>query len=188
MALSPPFAPNADVVDLQSPSAAAQQGGLANGIAAHLQQNGSFSVVSSLPSFSALYDCNPDDFPAFADSREFASESFHQQQQQQDWWEGERTPANGLQSIAQQDESEASMIGHRQQPLARFLRGCQGPALPPLWCLLLPRSLPPSEIPAAHTPRQARPNVSLGTALVRLRYDLHRFQLSSATRRILNRS
>ncbi|KAJ9474096.1 putative Serine/threonine-protein kinase CBK1 (putative) [Pseudozyma hubeiensis] len=93
--LQPPFTPNAEVVNLSSAHAAMAgedhpQGVPTNPIAARLQEN-SFSVVSSLPSFSALYDGDPDDFPAFTDSRELESESMRQQQ---DWWAGERTLAD----------------------------------------------------------------------------------------------
>ena len=67
--LQPPFTPNANVVDLQTPNAATigsegQHLGAINGIAARLHDN-SLSVVSSLPSFSALYNGDPDEFPAF---------------------------------------------------------------------------------------------------------------------------
>ncbi|CDR88706.1 related to Serine/threonine-protein kinase CBK1 [Sporisorium scitamineum] len=107
--LQPPFTPNANVLDLQSPHAAAmvsngnQQGAAFNGIAARLQDN-SLSVVSSLPSFSALYNGDPNDFPAFADSRELQSESIRQQQ---NWWEGEANPTNNLDDDTAHELTEA---------------------------------------------------------------------------------
>ncbi|SJX64148.1 related to Serine/threonine-protein kinase CBK1 [Sporisorium reilianum f. sp. reilianum] len=107
--LQPPFTPNANIVDLQSSHAGAmasndvQQGGPMNGIAARLQNN-SFSVVSSLPSFSALYTGDPDDFPAFADSRELESDSIRQQH---NWWEGEASPAGDVDDRTAQDLSQA---------------------------------------------------------------------------------
>ncbi len=88
-----PFTPNANLSHPQSPHASSgtdgyqQQGGPADAIAARLHEH-SLSVVSSLPSFSDLYNGNPDDFPAFADSRELEADSFRQQQ---NWWEGERS-------------------------------------------------------------------------------------------------
>uniref|UniRef100_V5E2W1 Protein kinase n=1 Tax=Kalmanozyma brasiliensis (strain GHG001) TaxID=1365824 RepID=V5E2W1_KALBG len=115
--LQPPFAPNAEAIDLQSQTGAGQQGGLAEGIAAQLQNN-SFSVVSSLPSFSALYDGNPDDFPAFADSRELGSEFYGQQQS---WYEGEGTPANNLENNAKHDEREAFIAGAAAVPAVEAL-------------------------------------------------------------------
>ncbi|GAC92899.1 hypothetical protein PHSY_000458 [Pseudozyma hubeiensis SY62] len=104
--LPPPFTPNAEVVNLSSAHAATAgedrlQGLPTNPIAARLQEN-SFSVVSSLPSFSALYDGDPDDFPAFTDSRELESESMRQQQ---DWWEGERAPTDNSAHDAANDSA-----------------------------------------------------------------------------------
>ncbi|SPO29548.1 related to Serine/threonine-protein kinase CBK1 [Ustilago trichophora] len=86
--LQPPFAPNANINDSSAGDASGQQAGPINGIATRFQDN-SLSVVSSLPSFSALYTGNPDDFPAFADSRELESESVRRQQ---GWWQGEVDP------------------------------------------------------------------------------------------------
>ena len=86
--LQPPFTPNANAADASTNGIAGQPGAMVEGIAARFQDN-SLSVVSSLPSFSALYDGNPDDFPAFADSRELESES---ERQQHSWLEGEKSP------------------------------------------------------------------------------------------------
>ncbi|KAJ1023106.1 hypothetical protein NDA16_003259 [Ustilago loliicola] len=96
--LQPPFVPNANAADSQPSNGQAGElggqpgAGPAVGIAARFQDN-SLSVVSSLPSFSALYNGNPDDFPAFADSRELESESLRQQQS---WWDGETGPEQDL--------------------------------------------------------------------------------------------
>ncbi|TKY89551.1 hypothetical protein EX895_001336 [Sporisorium graminicola] len=111
--LQPPFTPNANIIDLQSPHAAAmggnnqQQVGPLTGIAARLQDN-SLSVVSSLPSFSALYAGNLDDFPAFADSRELESDSIRQQQ---DWWSGEKSAGHDLDDSTAADLTEAPAVG-----------------------------------------------------------------------------
>lgn len=92
--LQPPFVPNANAADAQPSNGLVGEfggqpgGGPAVGIAARFQDN-SLSVVSCLPSFSALYNGNPDDFPAFADSRELESESIRQPQS---WWDGENAP------------------------------------------------------------------------------------------------
>lgn len=101
--LQPPFTPNANVTDLRLSHVSAvgggtQQGGPGDGIAARLQDE-SLSVVSSLPSFSALYNGNPDDFPAFADSREIGSESARQQQS---WWDGDASTHSPLGTDATQ--------------------------------------------------------------------------------------
>ncbi|GAK68062.1 uncharacterized protein PAN0_035d6294 [Moesziomyces antarcticus] len=87
--LDAPFTPNAPG-DPASDQRSTTRDGLAGqnanpaptGIAAHFKDS-SMSVVSSLPSFSALYAGNPDDFPAFADSREFEADSVGHKQ---DWW------------------------------------------------------------------------------------------------------
>ncbi|UTT89497.1 hypothetical protein NDA17_002524 [Ustilago hordei] len=97
--LQPPFMPNPNAAaDAQFFNGQVGQfggqpsGRPAVGVAARFQDN-SLSVVSSLPSFSALYNGDPDDFPAFADSRELASESPHQHQS---WWNGEKGPEQSL--------------------------------------------------------------------------------------------
>ncbi|SNX85843.1 related to Serine/threonine-protein kinase CBK1 [Melanopsichium pennsylvanicum] len=103
--LKPPFTPNANVSDSTSDHVSAQQGGPTHCIATRFQDN-SLSVMSSLPSFSALYTGDPDDFPAFADSRELESESIHQQRS---WCEDERSPMHNhsIDTTSNHDISQA---------------------------------------------------------------------------------
>lgn len=104
--LQPPFTPNADVANLSCSGALTsdndgQQAPPVNPIAARLYDH-SLSVVSSLPSFSALYAGNPDDFPAFTDSRELEFESMRQPQ---DWCEGDTVSVDDIGSSAPKNGS-----------------------------------------------------------------------------------
>ncbi|SPO28319.1 related to Serine/threonine-protein kinase CBK1 [Ustilago trichophora] len=100
--LQPPFTPNANVKDSTAGNTSGQEAGPINGIAARFPDT-SLSLVPSLPSFSALYNGNPDDFPAFADSRELESESIRQQQS---WWQGEldTTQHHSINAMPHQDD------------------------------------------------------------------------------------
>lgn len=109
--LQAPFMPNANSPELQSPHPSVavtvkQQGNRMDGIPPHFKDQ-SLSVMSSVPSFSALYSGDPDDFPAFVDSRELQSESVLQRRS---WWDGERSAElnQGATSVQHHDIGEAT--------------------------------------------------------------------------------